>query len=93
MSTPENLVVFQWRSTDGGWTARRLLGRQTSTGTVTVKLVRVGNEFSGYYSTDGSHVDAGRHDPDDRHGRDDPGGPCGQLLERKDALHRDIQRT
>ena len=50
---PSNLVVFQWRTSDGAWTSDVYSAGDVS-GTVTVKLVRTGNEFSGFYSTDGS---------------------------------------
>ena len=49
---PDNMVVFQWRSTDGG-DCTDVYSPGDLTGTVTVKLVRSGNDFSGYYSTDG----------------------------------------
>ena len=50
---PENLVVFQWRTADGAWTADHYSDGPVN-GTVWLKLVRDGNEFSGYYSTDGT---------------------------------------
>jgi hypothetical protein len=48
---PENLVVFQWRSSDGS-SCFDVYSAGNVDGTAWVKLVRVGNEFSGYYSTD-----------------------------------------
>ncbi len=48
---PSNLVVFHWRDTDGG-DCCDVYSPGPIDGTVTVKLVRSGNDFSGYYSTD-----------------------------------------
>ena len=48
---PDNMVVFHWRSADGGY-CTDVYSPGDLTGTVTVKLVRSGNDFSGYYSTD-----------------------------------------
>ncbi len=53
---PENLVVFQWRSGNGGQTTDTEWTQQSAgivESRVWVKLTRVGNAFSGYYSTDG----------------------------------------
>ena len=71
---PGNMVVFQWRSTDGG-DCTDVYSPGDLTGTVTVKLVRSGNDFSRVLQHRRRHVDAARHDPDDRDGRHDPGRP------------------
>ncbi|HMD54064.1 MAG TPA: RICIN domain-containing protein [Phycisphaerae bacterium] len=50
--TPSSGVEFQWRSTAGGASySASISGIKTS---VWVKLVRSGNQFSGYYSTGGN---------------------------------------
>ncbi len=50
-ATPGNGVSFQWRSTTGGTSNNVAVGGLTVP--VWVKLTRVGNTFSGYYSTNG----------------------------------------
>jgi regulation of enolase protein 1 (concanavalin A-like superfamily) len=53
MATPGNGVIFQWRDTPGGPTDKyQVNGPHVP---VWVQLVRAGNNFSGYYSTDGVH--------------------------------------
>ncbi len=53
-ANPDNLVVFQWRTSDGDWTSD-VYSAGVVNGTALVKLVRVGNQFSGFYSTDGAN--------------------------------------
>jgi regulation of enolase protein 1 (concanavalin A-like superfamily) len=51
MATPGNGVIFQWRDTPGGPTDKfQVTGLHAP---VWVQLVRAGNAFRGYYSTDG----------------------------------------
>jgi regulation of enolase protein 1 (concanavalin A-like superfamily) len=51
MATPGNGVIFQWRDTPGGSTDKfQVTGLHAP---VWVQLVRAGDAFSGYYSTDG----------------------------------------
>ena len=53
---PENRVVFQWRTTDGGSTTDTEWTNQSAgivESRVLLKLTRVGNDFTGYYSIDG----------------------------------------
>jgi regulation of enolase protein 1 (concanavalin A-like superfamily) len=52
MATPGNGVIFQWRDTPGGPTDKsQVTGLHAP---VWVQVVRAGNAFSGYYSTDGN---------------------------------------
>lgn len=51
MATPGNGVIFQWRDTPGGPTAKyQVAGLHAP---VWVRLARAGDDFSGYYSADG----------------------------------------
>ena len=49
---PDNTLNFTWRSSDGG--AANSAAGPTVAGTAWVKMSRIGNSFTGWYSTDGT---------------------------------------